>query len=138
MNATTTDIAVARVRIDQVQDGRVVVGLVGTNYQLHLVPSAAIATPVGKRARGVIRADVWKVDFVSTGGGAYVEPIIGTPRRIQGKVVGQGPGANSVVVDVSGTPFVGDLPARWPASQIKPGTRVGLDVHQGARFEPAA
>lgn len=136
MNATATDQHVAKVRVESRTDDAIVVSITGTNYQLHLRPTAAVDTPAGKRTRGVIRTDVWKVDFVSAGGGAYVEPVYGRPRRVQGRVIGTGPGDNSIIVDVCGCPIVGDLPERWQASEMKPGTRVGLDVRQGATFEP--
>jgi hypothetical protein len=136
MNATATESHIARVRVVEKSDENIVVSITGTNYQLHLKPTTAVDTPVGKRTKGVIRTDVWKVDFVSAGGGAYVEPVYGRPRRVQGRVIGTGPGANSVVVDVCGCPFIGDLPERWQAADMKPGIRVGLEVHQGATFEP--
>jgi len=136
MNAIATEPHIARVRVVEKSDDRVVLGITGTNYQLHLQPTAPVATEVGKRTRGVIRTRVWKVDFVSAGGGAYVEPIYGRPRRVQGRVVGQAPGPNSVIVEVYDCPIVGELPDRWNAAEMKPGTRVGLDVYPGATFEP--
>jgi len=136
MNATATESHIARVRVVEKSDEKLVVGITGTHYQIHLKPTAAVATPVGKRTKGVIRTDVWKVDFVSAGGGAFVEPVYGRPRRVQGRVVGTAPGPNSVIVDGCGCPFVGDLPDRWQAADMKPGIRVGLEVHRGATFEP--
>ena len=136
MNATATESHIARVRVVEKTDESIVVGITGTNYQIHLKPTAAVNTLVGKRAKGVIRTDVWKVDFVSAGGGAFVEPVYGRPRRVQGRVIGTGPGPNSVIVEVNGCPIIGDLPERWQAAEMKPGIRVGLEVHQGATFEP--
>jgi hypothetical protein len=46
------------------------------------------------------------------------------------------PEHNAAVVDVWGTPLVGLLPERWPAGDIAPGTRLGLDVKAGAQFQP--
>jgi len=141
MNMTTTATTadpVARIRVLDKSSDLLVAQLTGTNYQLHLKPTTPITAEIGKRTKGIIRVSVWKVDFVSVGGGAFVEPIMGRPRRVQGRAIGKGPGQNSVIVEVSGCPIVGDLPERWAATDIKPGTRVGLEVYDGATFEPMA
>jgi hypothetical protein len=130
--------AVARLRLLEAGDDRVVVGIPGTQYRLHLAIAAPVATEPGRRIRGVIRARVWKVDFVSSGGGSFIEPVYGRPRRVQGPVVEAAADLNAVVVDVCDCPVLGLLPDRWTASQITPGTRVGLDVYDGAVFEPIA
>lgn len=129
--------AVARVRLLGREADKVVLGIAGTNYQLHLGLEGNLTIEVGKRARGVIRTHVWKLDFVSAGG-AFVEPVYGRPRRVQGTVeapLGQG---NAIIVDVAGCPIVGMLPERWQADDIKPGTRVGLDVYDSSVFQPIA
>jgi hypothetical protein len=139
MTATSHNAAagsIARLRVIERTDQRVVLGIPNTSYQLHLAPTEAIDTPVGRRVKGTIRLNVWKVDFVSAGG-EYVEPIYGRPRRVQGKAVAQGPGDNSIIIEVYDTPFLADLPIRWKASEITPGTRIGVEVHAGATFEPA-
>ncbi|MBI1368622.1 MAG: hypothetical protein GC162_08190 [Planctomycetes bacterium] len=132
---TTTDIQTkARVYLVSRKDDQVVVSLPGTKYELHLRATAPVQpTPQG-RLSGEIHCPVWKVDFVSAGG-AFVEPVMGRPRRVQGTVVGSLPG-NKVVVDVVNQPIVATLPERWEAAKIAPGTRVGLDVPEGSTFEP--
>jgi len=124
----------ARVYLKSKRQGQVVVALGGTSYELHLVTSGAVEPSPQGRVRGTIRGSVWKVDFVNRGG-AYIEPVYGRPRRVQGRVTATLPQSNSVVVEVAGQPIVGDLPARWQASEIAIGTRVALDFHDGARFE---
>ncbi len=136
MNAATSAIAIAKVRLLGRDAGSVVLGLAGTNYQLHLAAPESIDAEVGKRTAGVIRGAVWKVDFVSKGGG-YVEPLAGQPRRVQGRVIGALDGENAVVVEVCGCPFVGDLPDRWRANEIAAGTPIALDFADGATFTPA-
>lgn len=127
--------AVARVRLLERDGDKVVLGIGGTNYRLHLRLDGEIDSPVGRRAKGVIATSVWKVDFVSAGG-AFVEPVYGRPRRVQGAVEGALPDGNAIIVDVAGCPIVGHLPQRWQAADIPPGTRVGLDVYDTATFQP--
>jgi hypothetical protein len=126
----------ARLYFQSRKDDKVVVQIPGSNYQLHLKATGSVEpTPQG-RVRGVIRCSVWKVDFVSDGG-AFIEPVYGRPRRVQGHVIGALETGNSIIVDVQNQPIVADLPERWQASQIAAGTKVGLDVYEGATFEPA-
>jgi len=133
--ASQPDLAIARLRVLDTAGQRLVAGIPGSNYELHLMPTAPVRVPVGRRTKGIIRLSVWKVDFVSAGG-EYIEPIIGRPRRVQGKALGAGPGENSIIIEVVGTPFVAELPERWQASQITPGTRIGVEVYPGATFDP--
>jgi len=57
-----------------------------TNYQLHLVPTGVIRTPIGKRILGTIHAHARRIDVVGTGG-RYIEPVYGPPRHVQGTIV---------------------------------------------------
>ncbi len=127
--------AVARLRLIETADQRVVVAIPNTNYQLHLQPEGTIDVAPGKRLRGVVRADVWKLDRV-TSGGDYIEPVYGKPRRIQGHVLGAMPEGNGLIVEVHDCPFVGLLPERWDAAAIPLGARVGLDVRNVPTLEP--
>jgi len=133
--ASQSDVAIARVRVLETGAERFVAGVPGSSYELHLVPTAPVRISVGRRTKGMIRLSVWKVDFVSAGG-EYIEPIIGRPRRVQGKALGVGPGDNSIIIEVLGTPFVAELPERWQAAEITPGTRIGVEVYPGATFDP--
>ncbi|MFN0134091.1 MAG: hypothetical protein ACKVW3_16375, partial [Phycisphaerales bacterium] len=67
-----------------------------TSYELHLVATAPVAVPVGKKAIGSIRAKARRIDTVDTGG-RYVEPVFGRPRRVQGVVIAAESG--EVIVD---------------------------------------
>jgi hypothetical protein len=115
----------------------VVINLPGTQYELHLRPTGPAESSPQGRVRGIVRVPVWKLDTV-TAGGAYIEPVYGRPRRVQGSVIGFEPGTNSVIVDICGKPIIGDLPPRWSAASVAPGSRVGLDVQEGGTFEPHA
>ena len=129
------DSSVARLYLTGQSADAVVLNIPGTGYQIHLRPTAPVEpTPQG-RVRGVVRLPVWKLDVI-TAGGAFIEPIFGRPRRVQGTVIGAEPSGNAVIVDIFGQPFVGDLPPRWNAAELATGTRVGLDVKEGGTFEP--
>jgi len=128
--------AIARLYLLSKTDEKVIVQLPRTNYQTYLMCSEAVEpTPQG-RVRGVVRLPVWKVDFVSAGG-SFIEPVYGRPKRVHGTAIGAMDEGNSLIVEVCDQPMVADLPARWQAAEIEPGTRVGLDVHEGATFSPA-
>lgn len=131
------DKCTTRVRLLGRTDDGVVVGIDQTHYRLHLSCDGQMSADVGDRVRGVIGAKVWKVDFVSSGG-AYIEPVYGRPRRIQGRVVGSMADGNRVVIEVCGCRITGEVPERWPVDQMQLGGLVALDVEPGAVFEPVA
>ncbi len=128
--------AIARLRLLESHADHIVVGIAGTQYRMHLAVAEPVTAEVGKRIAGHIIAQVWKVDFVSTGG-AYIEPVYGKPRRIQGNVIGKTTGTNALIVEVASCPFVAQLPDRWQAADIPPGTDVGLDIPDMPIFEIA-
>src|SRR5258705_13109213 len=64
----------------------VTIAFPNTSYELHLHPTAPVATQPGKRILGTIRAKCRRIDVVDTGG-RYVEPVYGRPRRIEGSVL---------------------------------------------------
>jgi len=116
---------------------RVVLAVPDTSYQLHLLPTASITTPVGKGLVGTIRVKSRRLDAVETGG-RFVEPVMGRPRRVQGTVVATDAAANTVLVN-AGVPIHCELTdPRQNASQFQPGQMVSADVHDGASFAPEA
>lgn len=124
-------------RLLEVQTDRLVLGIDQTNYRLHLQTGGQVDdNSSGKRINGRIVVSVWKVDLVSVGG-SYIEPVIGRPRRVQGRVLGLGDGPQTIVVQVAGVPIVAQLPQMFDPQRLQPGQKVGLDVYDGASFEPA-
>lgn len=114
----------------------------GSQYQVHLRQEGSITAQVGKRISGVINASARRVD-VTVQGGRFIEPVIGRPRRIQGVVIAQDAGANSITVDCGGSATVDGvgLPVvckltdpRQKADQFAIGTLVGFDALDGATF----
>src|SRR5690606_6648581 len=86
-------------RLEEIGDGMIVLGLPGTDYRVHLVCAQPPAgAKVRDRVRGTITANARRVDVVPSGG-RYIEPVFGRPRRVQGRVIGGDPQANTITVD---------------------------------------
>ncbi len=115
--------------------GYIVMAFPNSNYELHLLPTAPIRTPPGKRLIGTIRARAKRMDIVETGG-RFVEPVYGRPRRVQGTVVGID--GNAVVIDAAMPIHCEPTDPRQKAADFTPGDLVGFDVLDGATFTPAA
>ncbi len=121
-------------RLIQQQDGTVVLGLPGTDYQLHLqAPTPIHAKPHG-RVSGVITARAKRVDVVGTGG-RYIEPVYGRPRRLQGTITATDLTLNTLTVDCA-CPVVCKLTMGQDASQFSVGQLVSFDVERGATLTP--
>ncbi len=107
-----------------------------TSYEMHLLPTGPISTPVGKRILGTIRAKARRVDTVETGG-RYVEPVYGHPRRVQGTVIAADAASNSILVDASIPIHCTLTDARQKAADFQPGQFVSFDVLDGTTFTPS-
>lgn len=118
-----------------------------TSYVLHLLPVGPVKAKPGEKVLGTIRARARRVDVVPSGG-KYVEPVIGRPRRVQGRVVGRlagngagagvGDGQGTIIVD-AGVPMHCTLTdARQHAEDFAVGDLVSFDVLDGASFTPKA
>ncbi len=116
------------------RDGMIVLGLPGTEYQLHLRVSNPLQTPAHRPVSGKIVARAKRVDVVQTGG-RFIEPIYGRPRRLQGAVVATNPGRSSITVDCGPCPFECVLTANQRAASFPIGALVSFDVESGAVFE---
>lgn len=68
------------------QDGYVIFRPIDTSYEHHLIAPAGFHAEAGRNVRAVIRVKARKVYTVMSGGN-FVQPILGQPRIIQGRVV---------------------------------------------------
>lgn len=111
----------------------IVLEFANTNYQLHLKPTADIDTPVGKRIIGTIEVPARKIDVVGTGG-RYVEPVYGSPRRVQGTIVAI---TERAIVVNAGMP-IHCIPTERDQrpEDFEVGQFVSFDVMPGASFRP--
>ncbi len=139
---TTIDPSLARGVLEAVvpptatRPGHVVISFPNTSYQMHLIPGAPVASEIGKRIIGVIRASARRVDLVTTGG-KYVEPVFGHPRRVQGRVLGTDPTGRGLVIDASVPIHCALTDARQSLADFPVGEIVSFDVLDGATFWPA-
>lgn len=107
-----------------------------TNYELHLVPTGPITAAPGKRLIGTIRAKARRMDSVGTGG-KYIEPVVGRPRRVQGRVIAIDAERGEVLVD-AGVPILATpTDARQAPTAFRVGQLVSFDALEGSTLEPA-
>lgn len=112
----------------------IVLGLPGTDYQLHLQLNIPTGIDEGKSITGQIQARARRVDIVQTGG-RYIEPVYGRPRSLQGRISAIDPIANTITVDCS-CPFICQLVANQKATAFSQGMLVRFDIERGATFQP--
>ncbi len=104
-----------------------------TNYQLHLISTSEISTPVGKTAMGMIQVHARRVDVVGAGG-RFIDPVIGRPRRVQGMVVSTDSSAGTITVN-AGIPVIVKLTDdRQSPDDFEKGQIVAFGVLAGATF----
>lgn len=115
------------------KEGYIVLAIPNTSYLLHLRVSEDFSAPVGTRLIGRIEVDARRIDRPN-GGGRYVEPVEGRPRRVQGWVIATDPERNIVWVS-AGVP-VGLRPTApgQHARDFSEGEFVSCDVKDGAAF----
>ena len=131
----SNDVNACRAVVKSIASDHIVLSFADTNYEMHLVPTQPIAAQVGKRIRGVIRAQARRIDIVQTGG-RYVEPVYGRPRRIQGQIIATDLPGSTVTV-AAPMPIVCRTDARQRAGDFQIGDFVSFDVAPGATFSPA-
>lgn len=131
--------AVARGRLTDLREGRLELSLPGTDYRLHLVPAVPadrIATPVGKRIKGVIRAQALRI-HAATGGGQFIEPVLGEPRIIAGVINAVDDPGHRVLVRTAVPMWV-----HWQDGQdlgiLRVGQLINCHVQSGTTFEELA
>lgn len=123
-------------KVTSFKDGIVVFNPTGTRYALHLA-APQFNGPLDKPVKAIIRATARKVYTVPSGG-AYITPIFGPPRIVQG-FVRQGDD-RTIVVLAGGCPFHIDLPPAEAAIDLDDGPMykgkmVNVVCEPGARIE---
>jgi hypothetical protein len=113
----------------------VVMGVPGTDYRLRLAVYKPVDVAVGKRLVGTIRATARRVDVVGTGG-AYIEPVYGEPRRVQGSILATSAADQTITVH-AGVPVQVRLGAGQRPDQFAVGAMVSFDVLSGTSLTPA-
>ncbi len=124
-----------RGRCESRPDGRIMLAVSGTSYRLLLTPDRPAEGLNGRMVEGRVEAAARSVK-VASAGGSYVEPLIGEPRTVQGRVVEVDEDAGSLVVS-AGLPVVVRLGPGADVQAFAPGQFVLAAVHSGARFVPS-
>ena len=130
---TPIDPSLARGVLESTHTGHIVVSFPDTSYQMHLLVPLQVRSEIGKRIIGTIRVDARRIDIVDTGG-KYVEPLLGRPRRVQGRVVACNAGTRTLVVDAGMPIHLHLLDQRQSTADFVPGDLVSCDVRDGATF----
>lgn len=123
-----------RAVLREVADDHIVLEILNTNYRVHLVPTAPISTPVGKRISGRIDAHARRIDICHTGGN-YIDPVFGRPRNLQGRVLGHLESQGIVIVKPVVPMFIRVHPPQTPA-MFADGEMVTFAIEPGATFTP--
>jgi hypothetical protein len=128
----------ARGKVTEANDSRVVFQPFDTNYQLHLNTVRPYAGPIGKIVSARIHAKAVKVYTVPSGGG-FISPLFGPPKIIQGRALQVD---DRMVVIRAGVPVTVELPAADEAVDLTEGPlAIGSIVNAvtlaGATFELA-
>jgi hypothetical protein len=135
----TTAEYLARGVLESLAEDKLVLGIAGTDYRLTLVPAvpaAAITTPISKRIKGTIHANALRIHSAA-GGGRFIEPVIGTPRIVAGKVLAIDEPNRQIVVDVT-VPMVVTTMENQRFDIFHVGSLVNFYIQSGATFTPAS
>ena len=132
----TNDVNVCRAIVQSIADDHIVLSFAETSYEMRLIPTGPIDTPIGKRITGVIRVQARRIDIVQTGG-RYVEPVYGRPCRIQGQIVATDLPGSTVTV-AAPMPIVCKTDGRQRAGDFQIGDFVTMGTEPGATFTPAS
>lgn len=114
-------------------DGAITLAIPGTDYRIRLVTSAKPTE--GRRVSGVITAQAKRIDKIR-GGGAFLEPVEGRPRRAQGRVRAIDKSKQTVTVNTGAAPIVFKTNGMQKAEDFEIGEMVTLGVEPGAEFTP--
>jgi hypothetical protein len=128
-----------RGKILRAEAGRLVFHVIDTNYELHLDAQGDFSALIGQKVSGRVRVKARKVYGVPSGGN-FVQPVLGTPRIIQGRVLNLD--EKSITVK-AGAIFVVELPTGLDTIDLHHGaigvnSLVNVVALPGASFEVAA
>lgn len=120
--------------IREVDADHVVLAPPGNSYEIRLVPTMPVGASVGQRVSGRIEASALSVHRAS-GGGRFIEPIMGEPRIIAGRVLDIDVEASRIMVD-SVVPMTLTISMHEDLEQCEAGVFINCHVQSGATFTP--
>lgn len=134
MTTTQTDLNLATGVATSIEEGAFTLAIPGTDYRIHLKHEAPVTE--GKRTTGVITAQAKRIDKIR-GGGAFLEPVDGRPRRAQGRVRAIDKAKQTITVFTGAAPIVFKTDGLQSAEDFEIGEMVTLGVEPGALFTPS-
>ncbi len=116
---TSSDVLATNGKVLRHEAGRLVYHPIDTNYEFHLEAAGDVSLLIGKKVRGIIRVKARKIYGVPSGGN-FVQPVLGTPRIIQGRVLNLDD--KTLTMKAGGAIFTIELPTGLDT----------IDLHHGA------
>lgn len=132
----TTDSDLVRGTLESANGNEITISLPGTDYRLRFTQAGPTAAHPGKRVKGVVRMKALRMHKAEAGG-AFIEPIMGQPRIVQGVVRGVDAAANRLLVDVVVPMWVEPFDGQQ-ATEFTAGDMVNFYAQSGASFTPVA
>lgn len=129
---SAADRSVATGIVEEVGDGALALRIPETDYRILCRTEGDVDAQIGKRISGVIRVQARRVDRIKSGG-RFIDPVYGSPHRVQGTVISVNETADSIVVS-AGAPIVCRTGEHQSASDFKPGEMVSMYVVPEATF----
>jgi hypothetical protein len=108
-------------------------GFPNTSYRIALIPEGPVEAEPGRRIEGTVHARAARIDRINAGG-RFVEPVYGSPRRIQGRVVAVEEATNELVVNAGVPVHLTPTDKRQKASDFREGELITCGVLSGAAF----
>ncbi|MSR17698.1 MAG: hypothetical protein EXS00_00765 [Phycisphaerales bacterium] len=107
-----------------------------SNYLLKLAcPGLPEGAQVGRRIRGVVHASALKISR-AVAGGVFIEPCLGEPRIVQGRVLATDLRTNKLLAHVV-IPMWITLPRGQSSSDFSTGELINFYVASGVSFVPS-
>jgi predicted RNA-binding protein len=128
------DRSTTRTMVREVDADHIILAPAGNSYEIRLVPTGHVEA--GRRVLGRIEACALKV-HPATGGGIFIEPIMGEPRIVAGRVIEVDAEASRVLVE-SVVPMTLTLSNDDDLQQCQEGGFINCHVESGATFTPAS
>jgi len=108
-----------------------------TNYELDLlVEGVTEGLEAGKRLRGIVHARALRMHRAAAGG-TYIEPVQGTPRIVQGRVLATDTKSNCVLLH-AGLPMWVGVPQGQAAADFETGELLNFYVESGTALRRSA
>lgn len=117
--------------VESISGTRARVSVPRTSYELDLVVEGdAAGLSAGHRVQGTVRARALRMHHAAAGG-TFIEPVQGTPRSLQGRVLATDTKANAVLVHAA-VPIWVEVPQGQAAADFATGQLLNFYVETGA------